>query len=281
MEKFTVYSDKTTGISPFREAFTKPSLWAYIPAMIILPVKFILLTAIMVLLLPLYFTNENMLIKCIVWICNVNVEFVVDGVRRSDVRGIAAKAPVSGDVVVVNSIGPFDYIVWKYITNSPSIVCVATPNGCVEMSFGEWIKWCFSGSIDVGKTRVVDISGVTDKVVFVVGEGTITNGKAVIQFVKGLTFDNVDVLKVMSTKVNGLSAHTTGFVSKFTWIVANFGTLSSTNYRVKLSCVEKKDIYSIRGVLAENGKMKVVGDAITVDTKKEYLSAIKNYKKRV
>ncbi|TID29895.1 hypothetical protein CANINC_001534 [Pichia inconspicua] len=282
MEKFTVYSDKTTGIMPFRETPVKVSLLQYLTAVVVLPVRVFLLI-ILAIVSPIFSViAPRAYSRTAAYLFGVgSIEFVVDGVRRSDDKGIRDASPVSGDVVVVNAIGPLDYLVWKSTSRFPSVVCVALEDGNIaELGFKDWIDWCFSGSVNICGNVTTFTKLPRDKVIFLVAEGTVTNGKSVIRFPRGFTLNKIARVKTLSTRATPVSCTTVGPTSKISWIFTNMGTIvPSIHYRLKLSIVkEGATDDEIRNTLADNGKMKVIGDSLTVETKRDYLSALEEIK---
>lgn len=278
MEKFTVYADKTTGIMPFRETPLKVSFVQYICAVFIVPLKIILLAILAIAAPVLSLIAPQTLARAAAYLFGVgSVEYAVDGVRRSDEKGIRNASPVAGDIVVVNATGPLDYLMWKCIARSSSIVCIALENGKVmTLGFKEWVDWCFSGSVSCCGDAITLAELPKDKAVFIVAEGTVTNGKSIVKFPRGFTLKGLENVKTLSTKVSPVVCSTVGPTSKFSWIIANMSSvIPSTRYRMKLSLIKNgASDDNIRATLAESGKMKVVGDPLTAETKREYLSAL-------
>jgi hypothetical protein len=318
MEKFSVYSDKTTGISPFLPVSLKPTILTYIFHSIIIPLKIIMFIPVLILLplLTIIPTTSKVIIDVILaYFFNVSeTELVIDGVRKSDELGKLTKSPKSKDIIIVNANGPLDWFVWKLISeNSSDIkVGIATSQGIIVIKdWKSWINWCFNGSlnspiqnetkndnnliyitdIDASST---DIDGITNfkKIVgnstlYVVIEGTITNGKGILQFPIGFdacAFSKMVIhacygFKVMSTKVSPVGITETVLkTNKWRWLFLNFGSLSmNIKYKMKLTVFnDTKFILDtvIREKLASNGRMKLLGRDMDVNTKRKYVSAL-------
>lgn len=325
MEKFSVYADKTTGISPFMPVFLTPTIATYLFHTIIIPIK--ILTFIPVLTVyPIlsYFPNTLRVLLDVILAYFFNVSDValgVDGVRKSDEKGNLEKSPKMNDVVLVNATGPLDWLVWKMVAENPRNVKVgiATNDGiAVVESWKAWTDWCLQGSMQVpkeAKEKIVnitdidasssDVDGVADlkkhvgenTTFYVVVEGTITNGKGVLSCPKGFdvsAFAKMALaanygLKIMSTRVSPSGiADTVIPTSLWYWLFFNFGSLSmNLKYRLKLSVVKDKNLSKpevapymitdtfIREKLANNGRMKVLGMDMGIQTKREYMHAVR------
>lgn len=303
MEKFSVYSDKTTGISPFVPANIHPTLATYIFHVFLIPIKIVVVLPV-VLLYPLFTLTSGLtrvfLDILLAYFFNVcEQELLVDGIRKSDEAGKLANTPSLGDVVFVNANGPLDYFVWKMQCQYPNKikVGVATDEGVVLVpNASGWFGWCFGGSLQVPKSwKLLNPETIKEITLFVVIEGTISNGKGVLsvpphfdveEFLKTIK-TAASKVKVLSTKVSPVGISETVIpTNKWYWWFVNFGSISmNLKYRLKLYNLDYKelDIDSIRTALANGGKMKLLSKNMHINTKRDYLVAVamNNEKKRV
>lgn len=317
MEKFSVYADKTTGISPFQPIQLTPTIPTYIFHALIIPIKIV--TFIPVLLVTPLFNLASGSAKIIIdvilaYFFNISdTELVIDGVRRSDFEETAKRAPGNKEVILTNATGPLDWFVWKMISKNPNSVKVgiATSGGIIMInSWYKWCEWCFSGSLFVPescKHNVIhvtdidasssDIDGVSDLkkyvgddgTLFLVAEGTISNGKGILAYPMG--FDVIAfakmvrsadyALRILSTRVSppGIT-ETIVRTNRWWWLFLNFGSLGmNMKYRLKLS--ETTDVQTqmltdtlLRERLANNGRFKLLGRNMDVNMKREYIKAV-------
>lgn len=278
MEKFSAYSDKTTGISPFLPVSLQPTLATYIFHTIIIPIKLLTMLPVLTMLplLTLFPNTYKVIIDVILaYFFNVSeTELAIDGVRRSDEKAKLEKSPRNGDIIVVNATGPLDWFVWKMIAENPKNVKVgiACSSGIAIIdSWVTWFSWCFSGSLHLpkeAKSKIVHITdidasssnvdGVADLkkyvgekgTLYVVVEGTITNNKGILSFPLGfdagalakMSISSGYGLKVLSTKV--LPAGVSGTViptNKWWWLFLNFGSLSmDVKYKQRMTVLVDK-----------------------------------------
>lgn len=296
MEKFSVYSDKTTGISPFLPVSLHPTVATYIFHMVIIPIKLLTMLPVLIMLpiLTMFPNTFKVIIDVILaYFFNVSeTELAIDGVRRSDEKAKQEKSPRNGDVILVNATGPLDWFVWKMISENPKNVKVgiaASEGVAIFDSWTSWISWCFSGSLHVpnkGKSKTVHITdidasssnvdGVADLkkyvgnkgTLYVVVEGTITNNKGILSFPRGfdvgalakMTISSGYGLKVLSMKV--LPAGISGTViptNKWWWLFLNFGSLSM-NLKYKMRMTALVDKYAKTD--AENMEPEMITDSV-------------------
>lgn len=296
MEKFSTYSDKTTGISPFLPSSLHPTLTTYFFHLILIPIK--LLTMIPVLIISpllMMFPNTYKIIVDVILAYFFNVsetELIIDGVRRSDEEIKLSKSPRNGDIIIVNATGPLDYFIWKMISETPSNVKVgiATSDGIgILDNWKTWINWCFDGSLHLpkqSKNKIVHITdidasssnvdGVADLkkfvgpngTLYVIVEGTITNNKGILNFPRGfdagalakMAISSNYGFKIMSMKVlpSGIS-NTVIPTNKWYWLFLNFGSMSmNIKYRIKMKVLVDK--YTKNG--SENLDSTLITDSL-------------------
>lgn len=326
MEKFSIYSDKTTGINPFIPVSLKPTIPTLFFHSIIIIVKLLIFIPTLILFVPILntFSSGAKIITDVVLAYFFNVsetELIVEGIKKSDETNKLKKSPHCKDVILVNATGPLDWFIWKLVSeNSKKVkVGIATSSGIVVMNhWFQWVNWCFNGSYELTPSvndsnliNIVDIDASSSDIdaskdlqklvgdnstLYVIVEGTITNGKGLLSYPKGFDVGafckmvkNAGYgLKVMSVKVSPIGVTETVIpTSKLYWLFCNFGSLNmNVKYRLKLSDMSDigNDMISdtiIREKLANNGRFKLLGRDMDVTKKGEYLEAVRdNYEKK-
>lgn len=278
----------------------------FIPILIILPLFSLVQTLSKILtdVILAYFFNVS------------DIELHIEGIRKNDHVKIASASPKIGDVVITNGTGPFDWFIWKINCENPNkfTVGVATADGIVIIdNWLDWINWCFSGSLTLSKSNFKNVIHITDldasetdadglvrlreivskNTLFVILEGTLSNGKGILSIpngfdacalIKMIKFEKFN-LKIMSTKVSPMGICETVIpTNKLYWLFLNFGSLSmNLKYKLKLSVIEDFDALSefkIREKMAFNGRMKILGNDMNIDKKRDYIKAVENNDKK-
>lgn len=325
MEKFSIYTDKSTGINPFIPVSLQATIPTFFFHTIIIVVKLIIFIPIL-FIIPIFtaFATGTKLITDVVLAYFFNVsdtELIVEGIKKSDEKNKLAKAPQNKDVILVNATGPLDWFIWKLVSSNGKNVKVgiATSEGIVVFTnWIQWVRWCFQGSMyliptagDKNLIRIVDIDASSSDIdgmgdlksvvgekttLYVVVEGTITNGKGLLSYPQGFDVGAFCKmvrsagygLKVMSVRVSPMGITETVIpTSKMFWLFFNFGSLSmNVKYRLKLSDLADvpKDAITdtlVREKLASNGRFKLLGRDMDVRKKVEYVEAVRESKKKV
>ncbi|KAG0681033.1 hypothetical protein C6P40_002833 [Pichia californica] len=296
MEKFSSFSDKTTGISPFLPTPLHPTLKTYIFHTILIPIKLFTMIPVLLIspLLTLFPNTYKIIIDVILaYFFNLSeTEFAIDGVRRLDEKIKISKSPRNGDIIIVNSTGPLDIFVWKMLSENPKNVKIGIANGDGIGIINNWISfvnWCFTGSLNLpneAKKNIVHITdidatssnvdGVSDLkkfvgengILYVIVEGTITNNKGILSFPRGFdvgAFAKMAIscnygFKIMSLKVLPTGISNTVIPTNFWyWIFLNFGSMSmNLKYRIKMTVLFDK--YTKNG--SENVDPSMITDTL-------------------
>lgn len=287
MEKFSKFTDKGTGIGPFKPTTQQVTLVSFLGLVPIFCVKMILFVpfwAFLMLSYPFNGLYKIFLDIILAYFYQVDVEVSVDGVRRSNVAKVEASKPQKGQVAVVNAISPLDYQIWQCISQCPIAVAVANNDGLFLVpGASDYKKWCFQGSVEIPSTwsRIESVDEqFKNKCLFIVLEGTITNNRGILQQPKGFVIKDylgeeskVRVISMKMTPVGNIG--TVLPINEWWWNFVNFGNTKTHKLKMVISEAAKNDAVELRQKLTVN-RLKLL--SLDIDSKRDFITAFKEKK---
>jgi len=293
MEKFTTYRDKGTGISPFMPLTSPDSdnaLKTYIlkpvTCLIKFPFFFIssLILTISSFILPSKFFRPLVRWYLYAFFNISSVEFLADGVRKSNKKAIDSCRPQEDDVVLVNFSSPLDPWILYLISRSKRVEFYSVDGkGRLFQVGGPLEASTFAIghpyiSADSGKLRqTVQLDKRAANFVFV--EGTTTNNRSIMTFPRG--FDALQISERSEYKVISLKLHPAGCLatpipqSLLSFVYRNISQLHlSGRYRLKSFSMKRSELTEakIRENLSNYGKLKLLGEYLDLEKKAEFIS---------
>lgn len=182
MEKFSAWRDKGTGISPFMPTeIPKSPVRKYVVDPVLLLVK---IPIFFIVYLGAYLFPKQAFNAALSLLFAIDVDLLVEGVRRTKTAEIDRVRPTVNLVVVSNWISPLDVFVLYSVANVASLshvaVVVPTKTGlyCVDAWQSMWVF--FGCDIQTVGEKIASLSAVKDKLVIFFAEGTSSNNKAVL-----------------------------------------------------------------------------------------------------
>lgn len=319
MEKFGKFADKSTGISPFKTTYLRPTaltvffhfFLGLLKAVTILPV---LLFGIFSY--PLTAAYKVYLDIILAYFFNVqDVDVSVDGVKRSDIAKLEELRPGKSDIVFFNSTSPLDKLILQMISKSPKSISLAIVDrvGALRLvpNWGSgFSNWCFGGSIEIPSEWVKIESPsnandddqletfkahlnklIGDNTLYVIPEGTITNNRGLLSFPAGFnvagSFSNGCKkigrnIKTCTIKLSIMGNLGTVLpIGKFWWYYLNFGSMTmDSKVKIIISTIDEANITNeiIKSKLSNNGRLKLLSKDLTIESKIDYIKAIKEKK---
>lgn len=294
MEKFSDYRDKGTGISPFMpEPRHESVITTYIarPVLFLIKLPFLLaFTLLLALVSPIGPICRPLLSLYLLIFFNISEkELLVDGIKKSNTSGIAAKRPTAGDVVLFNFSSPLDSLVLYLISTSNAVfyrvdsngklVKVGSPANCFQFALSQ-------PTLESSPTETVPLRLPTNQVSFIIVEGTTTNNKSVLQFpkdfdVQALASANTVHIKTVSLKLKPTAFLTTPLPeSAFKFIYDNVSNYRlDGQYRMKLFETSPVTTQAVRTDLSNYGKLKLLGADLDLAKKIQFIDQYKSIMK--
>lgn len=281
MEKFTQFSDKSTGIGPFKTTYLKPT-----PLTVVFHFFLVVIKAATVLPVVLFgmlawpFNSAYRVYLDIVLAYFFNVQDVdvsVEGVKRTDAAKIEQMRPTKSDLVFVNATSPLDTMVLQMVAHTPKHVSFAVVDNSgalrlVPAGHGAFADWCYNGSVVVPSNwtkiavpskldtdealetlRANLASAVGDNTLYVFPEGTITNNRGVLGFPQGFNENGsfADACKSLGRAVKTCTVKlmpmgnmgTVLPIGKVWWYYLNFGSMKmDTKVKIVISPLDEANI---------------------------------------
>lgn len=275
MEKFSGWRDRGTGISPFMPQ-ALPTFKKNILASIFykLPLFFLKLPFFIIAAILYTITGFTSILSFVfsVLFGFSTIEYSVDGIKRSQLDQLATYKPRKGDLIVANYISPMDGYFFALLSGTSNIVIL------VPDKSGDLYQYSPSSLSDstfafaVG-SKVEDISKFKRKIVFLLLEGTPSNNKAILPFVKlnpKYSFEDFTI-KSLVLKISP---------SYFTLPIPNIGKLqyffelitsiNRKNLRAKVYKFDSFNLSKIRNSFELNSLASVSGD-LDIDSKNKFV----------
>lgn len=319
MEKFGKFADKSTGISPFKTTYLKPTLLTVVFHFFLGIIKVATIIPVLIfgfISYPINSVYKMYLDILLAYFFNVqDVDVSVEGVKRNDFAKIEELKPGKSDIVFVNSTSPLDKIIFQMVSKSPKSVSIAIVNSNGNLNLvpnwgSGFSNWCFNGSIEIPsnwlkinppsnindddeleafKTNLYKLIG--DNTLYVIPEGTITNNRGLLAFPNnfnvGNSFSNGCKkigrnLKTCTIKVTPMGNLGTVLpIGKFWWYYLNFCSMKmDSKVKIIFSIIDDSNITNdiIRSKLSNNGRLKLLSKDLTIQSKIDYIKAIKDKK---
>lgn len=275
MEKFSGWRDRGTGISPFMPqalpTFKKNIIASsfYKLPLFFLKLPFFIIASILYTITG--FTSILSFVFSILFGFS-NIEYSVDGVKKSQLDQLAAYKPKKGDLIVANYITPMDGYFFALLSGTSNIVIL------VPDKSGDLYQYSPSSLSDstfafaVG-SKVEDVSKFKKKIVFLLLEGTPSNNKAILPFVKlnpKYSFEEFNikslVLRISPTYFT-LPIPNIGKLQYFFELVASVNT---KNLRAKIYKFDSFNVPQIRKSFELNS-LASVGGELDIDSKNKFI----------
>ncbi|KAG7813903.1 hypothetical protein KL921_000177 [Ogataea angusta] len=299
MEKFSDWRDKGTGISPFMPIPPANSsvLVKFVLGPILALLKIVpsaILCLLSALCWPVGFLFRPVLRLLLLVLFNVSeIEFLADGVKKSNTKMINSKRPDKGQLVFVNFSSPLDCLVLYLVSKSNKYIFLTADsrgnlrklNGLLEtFSFALAQPQLTSPAADP-----VDLSKLKNSVVFVLTEGTTTNNRSVLTFppidLSAIysTYKNTLEFKAISIKILPPSLVTTPIPqSAASYLYSHLSHLK-LDARFKLKSFDLGDLKpaTVREKLSNYGALKLTGPDLDIAKKLSFISAYNKTTRRV
>ncbi|CAX44646.1 vacuolar sorting protein, putative [Candida dubliniensis CD36] len=188
MEKFSSWRDKGTGISPFM-----PQKLPTFQNNIILsvasksPIFLIKLPFFIITYLIYTITGLNFILKFILTILfGFNrIEFTVDGIKKSQIDKLIKYKPQKGDLIITNYITPLDGYFLSLLSGNNSKIVLLIPNKSGDLyQYSPLGLFNYTFNYNDGGKLIQDLSKLQNKIVFLFLEGTPSNNKSILPFIK-------------------------------------------------------------------------------------------------
>ncbi|GMM31925.1 hypothetical protein DAMA08_046700 [Martiniozyma asiatica (nom. inval.)] len=281
MEKFSHFTDKSSGISPFKSSYTALGYGAVLSAVVLFPVKLVLLLLITLLWSPLLVVGVAAapFASLVLRLFSVGV----------DVRGSSSGNDNAG-LVLVNATGPLDWFLFQML--SGRMLVMVPDRGHLKRvpGFFAYYQWCISGSLAV-PAAWPDLSieqahkaASHNGTVWLLAEGTITNNRGILPLANELcqcidSFKQAGItVRALTVKLNMGNVGTVVPVSGIWWLWVNLGRVGGVTQRVKFTKVESCSSASFRDAMS-GGWLKILGDSLDVQWKRDFVSALAQSKK--
>lgn len=291
MEKFSSWRDKGTGISPFmpvplplsqeKSAFKRTLLLVVkVPLFIIKLPFFILFT------LAYYITSLKPLANFVFFVLFgfKNIDFSVEGVKKSNIDVINKNKPSPNDIIVANYSSPIDGLIYALVANTYNWhnVKFLVPNQLGELfEYSLWSLVNHSFDNSVLGSKVESLSSYKNKVVFLLLEGTTSNNKALLPFVPlspNYNFDGFAV-KTLVLKISPGYLTMPIPVSKLGYLFELLTNLNklTLNY-IKLKCYkfDKFEVVELRKTFALNS-LNSIDKNLNIAEKQKFVAYYKNH----
>ncbi|KAK6456236.1 vacuolar protein sorting protein 66 [Scheffersomyces xylosifermentans] len=194
MEKFSSWRDKGTGISPFMPVpfpleQEKSTVKKWLQLTVKTLVFLVKLPFLILFTLIYYLTSFKPLAQFVLLILFGfnNLDFSVENVKKSNTIAINKNKPGANEVIVVNYVSPLDGLIYAVISKTWNwrnikILIPVQSGELYEYSIWSLILHAFDNT-HLG-TPIGDSDHYKSKVVFLLLEGTTSNNKALLPFVK-------------------------------------------------------------------------------------------------
>ncbi|KAG7742977.1 hypothetical protein KL923_000592 [Ogataea haglerorum] len=299
MEKFSDWRDKGTGISPFMPippanssvpvkyvlgpiwALLKivPSVFLFLLSSLCWPVGFLFRPVLRLLLLVLFNVSE--------------IEFLADGVKKSNTKQIDSRRPDKGQLVFVNFSSPLDCLVLYLVSKSNNCsFLTADSRGNLRKLNGLLETFSFAlaqPQLTYQSAAPVDLFKLKNSVVFVLAEGTTTNNRSVLAFppidlaTVYSAYRNTFEFKAISIKVLPPSLVTTPIPrSTVSYLYSHLSHLKwDVNFRLKSFDLGDLKPATVREKLSNYGSLKLTGPDLDVAKKLSFISAYNKTSRRL
>ncbi|EGW34999.1 uncharacterized protein SPAPADRAFT_53362 [Spathaspora passalidarum NRRL Y-27907] len=279
MEKFSAWRDKATGISPFM-----PTKFPLVqePSAVKRLGSYTLKTPIFIVKFP-FFVLAYLLYTLTRWIgfakfviqllFGLTTTFTVDGVKKSQTEKLEQYKPKAGDVLVTNYISPLDGFIVSVLANSSNTVfLIPNKQGTLyQYSALEVFNHCFSYE---ESKPVDDLSKLKNKIVVLLLEGTPSNNKSLLPFIKLDNKYNFDGFNVKSLVLKLSPSYFTlpiPYLGKFQYLFQLLTNLSKCSIKIKIYKFDKFDLNQIKNSFELNA-LTLINQELNLDSKQRFIN---------
>lgn len=278
MEKFSTWRDKATGISPFMPLKQPPQPWFTKLAKLIifiLRLPFFLLSVLIYSILPLNAINRFIIL---VLFGLKDLQVLVDGVKRSSAIGISMNLPKAGDVVFANYISPLDGFIFNLVSQAKIVILIPDASGKLYR-YTPWSLFQYTFSLQHKGQPIDNIQQFKNSAVFVLLEGTSTNNKGLLPFIKLSNYDFAGFsIKSMVMKINpGYYTLPIPYISKYWYLYMLLTNVQLANHyiKIKIYLYQKFDSSQIRNSFEINQINPV---NLSIEDKAKFLTYYNDFK---
>ena len=293
MEKFSSWRDKGTGISPFMPqklpTFQKNNSLLSVASKS--PIFLIKLPFFIITYLIYTITGFTFILKFILTILfGFNrIDFGVDGIKKSQIDKLTSYKPKKGDLIVTNYITPLDgYFLFllsgtfsSSSSSSSSQIVILIPNESGDLYqysplglFNHSFTYSNSNSNFSSSGKLVeDVSKLQNKIVFLFLEGTLSNNKSILPFIKlnsKYSFDDFNIKSLVVKLIPNYFTLPIPHVSKLQYFFELLTNLSQKLVRYKMYKFDEFDIAKIRNSFELNSLTSMSQD-LNIDSKNRFI----------
>lgn len=283
MEKLTEWRDKGTGIAPFFPPSHKDR--SNIAFKMVYFVLFVIRLIIGLPLLGLYMVTGSgsmlgtFMKVCVTW----KTELAVEGVKRRDLT--VQHYPHVGGIYLVNYSSVLDGLLLRIVAQGPMLIIVCYDNTLYSMTLTQFIRYTLSGALDIkryGKECNKTRKELANYVVYIIPEGTTSNGKSVLPF--AITQDRYNEFLGIDVNSNNKDATSDLFTFHLRCnpsLVTPLRTSITTSllqaitknprYKCKIALLTTTNIDNTRIQLNDNNKYTLVSKSLTITSKKSFV----------
>ncbi|KAL6453630.1 LOA1 Lysophosphatidic acid:oleoyl-CoA acyltransferase 1 [Candida maltosa Xu316] len=202
-----------------------------------------------------------------------NIDFSVDGVKSSQSEKLAEYKPKRGDLIVSNYISPLDGYLFTLLSGTSNIVIL------VPDKAGDLYKYSPSALSDhcfgfATGSKVDDVSKLKNRIVFLLLEGTPSNNKAILPFIKLNPRYSFDEFTIKSLVVRLSPVHLTlpiPHVGKLQYLFELMTNLSQKTVRNKIYKFDTFNVSQIRRSF-ESNSLSPINQDLDIDAKNRFVS---------
>ncbi|KAI5953395.1 hypothetical protein KGF54_002767 [Candida jiufengensis] len=291
MEKFSTWRDKATGISPFMphqfpiSQNRQNKLITTLQIILIKTPIFILKFPSFILLTLLYYITGstsllNLIFKFIFGFNDVN--YSVDGIKRSQLDKLQSYKPKIGDLIVTNYSSPLDGFIFNLISGTSSIIILIPDKKGDLYQYTPWslISHCFGKNSN--NRPIEETSKFKHKIVFLLLEGTTSNNQSILPFIKlnpKYTFDGISSIKSMVLKFspNYFTIPIPINISKFYYLFELLTDFKSKTFKIKIYKFDNFNLVDIRKSFELNSLALINNKDLSIDGKEDFIKYYLNH----
>lgn len=203
------------------------------------------------------------------------IDFSVDGVKKSQTEKLNTFKPQPNDLIVANYISPLDGYFFTLLSNTSNIVILIPDKkgDLYQHTPKSLFSHCFNYENN-GQVLVEDMSKLKNKIVFLLLEGTPSNNKSVLPFIKlntKYTFDGFTIKSLILKITPSNLTLPIAYISKFQYLFHLLTNLSKCSIRFKIYKYDTFNVTQIRSSYELNS-LSLINQDLNLDAKEKFIN---------